>query len=86
MSDLLRGGRADRRSIFDFDPVDLHEGAKHEMEHTADWRVAMEIASDHLDEDPDYYRKLAKMEAGRSVRMPALTQAAILDAALRRDR
>jgi hypothetical protein len=32
------------------------------MEHTTDWREAMQIALDHLQEVSDYYTKLA--EAG----------------------
>jgi hypothetical protein len=42
---------------------DLKKGMKVEMEHTTDVNVAKEIAFDHLYEDPNYYDKLAKMEA-----------------------
>lgn len=42
----------------------LDVGAHVEMEHTNDPTVARKIAQDHLDEDPEYYSKLAKMEKG----------------------
>lgn len=40
----------------------LEMGLKVETEHTEDMDVAKKIALDHLNEDPDYYTKLAKME------------------------
>jgi hypothetical protein len=60
--DYLPGGLASGRPDSDFDSDDLAQGAKVEAEHTDDPRVAREIAKDHLAEDKDYYRKLAKME------------------------
>lgn len=60
--DLIRGGKADRKSFSDFNPKSLARGTKVEMEHTKDPRVAREIASDHLTEDPRYYEKLEIME------------------------
>lgn len=42
--------------------LQLKIGSKIEMEHTNDVNVAMEIALDHLNEMPDYYTKLIKME------------------------
>lgn len=59
-SDRLAGGRADGMTEKDFDAGELRRGAQHEMEHTSDWRLAKEIAMDHLAEDPDYYRKLRR--------------------------
>jgi hypothetical protein len=38
----------------------LKRGTKHEMEHTKDPKVAKKIATDHLKDDPEYYKKLAK--------------------------
>jgi len=38
-------------------------GTEVELEHTDDPAVAEEIALDHLDELPDYYTRLAAMEA-----------------------
>lgn len=48
-------------------PVDviqqeLSMGIKVEQEHTDSVRIAMEIALDHLNEIPNYYSKLNKME------------------------
>lgn len=53
--DLLPGGKADRRSPSDFDKNELRMGVRHEMEHTNDRKKALEIAMDHLTEDPHYY-------------------------------
>jgi serine/threonine protein kinase len=61
-TDRLPGGLADQRLPEEFDPAALHQGIHVEREHTRDDRVALEIAMDHLTEDPDYYSKLAKME------------------------
>jgi len=41
----------------------LEMGIKVETEHTDDFDVATKIATDHLNEDPHYYTKLAKMES-----------------------
>lgn len=40
----------------------LSKGIKVELEHTADIAVAREIALDHLNEFPDYYDRLEKVE------------------------
>jgi hypothetical protein len=56
--DRLPGGLADKYTPADFDPVALAEGTRVELEHTADRRLATEIAMDHLVEDPKYYEKL----------------------------
>jgi len=37
-------------------------GIKVEMEHTTNPVIARTIAKDHLDEYPDYYTRLTKME------------------------
>jgi nucleoid DNA-binding protein len=63
--DFLPGGRADNVPLTLFNAEDLEEGTKHEMEHTSSKTIAREIASDHLMEDPDYYRKLRTLEKGR---------------------
>lgn len=62
-SDYLHGGKADHMSESEFDSKDVEEGAKHELEHTKNIEIAREIAMDHLAEDPDYYKKLNKVEA-----------------------
>lgn len=40
----------------------LKKGIAVELEHTSDEKVAEEIALDHLNELPDYYDKLDKVE------------------------
>ncbi len=60
--ELIPGGKAEGMSDRDFNPFDLDEGERVEMEHTRDRRVAREIARDHLVEDPDYYKKLRAVE------------------------
>lgn len=42
--------------------LQLKKGVKVEMEHTDDELVALEIAMDHIVEDPKYYDKLARVE------------------------
>lgn len=41
----------------------LAKGIRVEKEHTSDEKIAREIALDHLSEFPDYYDRLAKVEA-----------------------
>jgi len=40
----------------------LSKGIKVELEHTGDLAMAREIALDHLNEFPDYYDRLEKVE------------------------
>jgi ribosomal protein L37E len=70
--EILKGGRADRRTIREI--ADFHnvkydvvfkqykKGIKHELEHTSNFNIAKEIAKDHLYEMPDYYDMLEKIE------------------------
>jgi len=70
---VLTGGNADGKSVEDIAkikgvPVEqiegqLAKGVAVETEHTNDPAKAREIALDHLAEIPDYYDRLAKMEA-----------------------
>ncbi len=60
--DYLTGGRADGQPDSKYDPEQLAIGIKIEKEHTDDPEVAKEIAKDHLEEIPDYYTRLLKME------------------------
>ena len=60
--DRIKGGKADTLKPSMFPRRALQRGTKHEMEHTNDWKKAMEIAMDHLAEDARYYYKLEKME------------------------
>jgi hypothetical protein len=62
--DVIPGGLADTRRAEEFDTGELAQGVKVEMEHTGDPEIAREIAMDHLAEIPDYYTRLAAMEAG----------------------
>lgn len=56
--DSIPGGKGDEASPHDFDPREVLMGIDHELEHTGDPRVALEIAMDHLSEDPHYYSNL----------------------------
>ncbi len=62
--DILHGGPADKTPERAFDPKDLRDAAEHETEHTTNYQLAKEIASDHLKEDPQYYKKLKKLKLG----------------------
>lgn len=63
-ADILTGGKADKKTDSDFNSKQLAKGRKVEREHTTSPQLADEIARDHLSEIPDYYTRLAKMEAG----------------------
>lgn len=58
-------GKHRDRPDSDYDPEQLAMGIEVEMEHTDDPAVAKEIAKDHLEELPDYYTHLDKMEKNR---------------------
>lgn len=45
-----------------YDPIELEQGTQVELEHTNDPSLASMIARHHLDESPEYYQKLSKME------------------------
>jgi len=45
----------------------LKRGTSVEFEHTKDRSTAIQIALDHLNEDPDYYIKLSKIESGSKI-------------------
>lgn len=60
--DEIPGGLADKSEPSDFERSEVYKGAKVELEHTDDVKKAIEIALDHLKEDPNYYKKLAKIE------------------------
>lgn len=62
--DKLPGGLADKKTPTDFPPEKLREGSAVEREHTSDPVLQTEIAMDHMTEDPNYYPKLKRMEAG----------------------
>jgi len=58
----MKGGIGDKRPDSDFDEEQLKNGIKVEMEHTKDRDIVKKIAKDHLTEDPNYYKKLKKIE------------------------
>lgn len=62
VEDELPGGAADDMPDQNFDPIQLEIGIEHELEHTGDRNIAKNIAKDHLTEDPNYYRKIQKIE------------------------
>jgi hypothetical protein len=53
----------DTRSDYDYNSTQLQKGIRIEMEHTKNRLIAKKIAKDHLDEYPDYYKELVKMES-----------------------
>ena len=71
--DVMRGGLADTETVESIAKkhgvsveqiqTQVDKGTKVEMEHTNDPEAARETAMDHVFEDPNYYDKLAKMEA-----------------------
>lgn len=46
----------------EYDPIEYAMGVKIEMEHTADPKRLSRIVREHLEEIPDYYTRLVKME------------------------
>ena len=71
--DKVKGGRADKMKPEDFSASELKMGIKIEMEHTDDATLAKEIAMDHLEEIPDYYTRLKKMEKEAGITEMAAT-------------
>lgn len=59
--DKLPGGKGDKLTPADVDPLELARGIEVELEHTKSRALATEIALDHLAEDPRYYTKLKKI-------------------------
>lgn len=60
--DTLAGGKADGKPDTEFPKDQLSMGQRVEHEHTDNAALAREIARDHLEEIPDYYTRLHKME------------------------
>jgi hypothetical protein len=58
IADQIPGGEASGMCPRQFDQEALMKGIHVEAEHTNDIMTAMEIAMDHLAEDPEYYEKL----------------------------
>lgn len=66
-NDSIPGGKADTYSPKDFDRNQLKIGTRVEFEHTNDIQKAIEIAMDHLVEDPEYYQKLKKVHVDENM-------------------
>ena len=58
----IHGGRAHGQPVTKYDLGQLLMGIGVELEHTPDKMTALEISMDHLEEFPDYYTRLDKME------------------------
>ncbi|MGK7917453.1 MAG: DUF5661 family protein [Prochloraceae cyanobacterium] len=58
----LSGGEADEQPITKYRLDQILLGIAVELEHTNDKYKALEITTDHLEEIPDYYTRLLKME------------------------
>ena len=56
------GGLADKKKDTDYDRNELDMGVDVELEHTDDKELSKDIAKDHLEEFPNYYTELDKME------------------------
>jgi hypothetical protein len=55
VGELISGGKGEGKSPLEFAPDQIKKGMKVEMEHTDDPMLSLEIALDHLTEDPEYY-------------------------------
>lgn len=60
--DLIPGGKAAGKPDSKYPAAQIQAGVEVEKEHTPDAAKAKEIAKDHLEEFPNYYTALAKME------------------------
>ena len=67
----IPGGIADKKKPSDFNKKQLDRGGKVEMEHTRYKDLAKDIAKDHLEEFPNYYTELDKMENKLEEKKPA---------------
>jgi hypothetical protein len=59
------GSKFSVNSLIKMLEAEMVKGIRVEMEHTKNIKIAMEIAKDHLYEDPKYYTKLKKIEESR---------------------
>ena len=63
VGELIPGGKGEGKSPLEFAPDQIKRGMKVEMEHTDDPMLSLEIALDHLTEDPEYYTEKETPEA-----------------------
>jgi len=61
MFDELLEKITDKKDPANYNQEQLAKGLQVELEHTEDKGLAQKIAMDHLDEDPQYYVKLASL-------------------------
>ena len=59
---VLKGGKGDKIDSKTLDQKELEVGKTVESEHTSNSEEAKEIATDHVSEDPKYYKKLIKAD------------------------
>jgi hypothetical protein len=60
--DKIPGGHADGKPVINYDLKQLLTGINFERDHTKDNMLALELAMDHLENTPDYYTRLERME------------------------
>ena len=70
--DKIPGGQAAGKDIERYDARELAKGTAHELEHTTSFLVAVEIAADHLEEDPRYYTHLERTKKRYAVVSPGV--------------
>ena len=58
----MKGGRAEDKDPSKYNQEELNRGIKIELEHTNNKEIAKQITMDHLEEFPNYYEELEKME------------------------
>jgi len=88
--DKIKGGLSDGMDIEDIAEMhnitvdeifgEFQKGVNIEMEHTSEMMVAVEIALDHLYEDPKYYSKLKTIEGGETTEITGASSAGAYDA------
>jgi len=61
LSNILTEGRSKGKD-HDYNPQQVQMGIEVEMEHTTIPKIAEKIVWDHLEEIPDYYDRLSRME------------------------
>jgi len=67
LGNILTGGKS-KGFTGKYDEAQLQKGIKVESEHTDFPEIAEKISRDHLSEIPDYYDRLAKMEAEAGIK------------------
>jgi hypothetical protein len=76
--DRIKGGKGDRKHPSAFPRHSLIQGVTVELEHTKDANKALEVATDHLSENPAYYRRLKKAGLADELKESASVLSAML--------